>query len=937
MVKPIASVKSMTGIRRTSSSDVARVLVEAYHNTSLGEIDRVEFAISSNGGASSTTTVSSREMWIPDDTDSDDPLPGDWGDGPAPLYCYGIELAMSAYAAGYITVVPTVYPGTGEEITLDTVIIYNDKDSTDRRPTNKVIYWDYVGGNDSNSGTSSGNAVKTFQKACELVATSNDCGGGTIYIDATGIHYLGSYSAYAFGANLFTGGHHWLLVTPRPGLSKDDVRIIRTSNNDSEWMNFAGNSTNQFARLRFKNLTIQTPGIVFNSGSNITMHTWIDGVTVTSAAPYDSSPNGEGIDIRIYDHRGSPVGVNNFGPAPVLYATAVYMHHIIGTTAGYRTRGCYIDSSAAPIMQANFNDEAHSNYFIKNIYQNYGTSGYFASITSSDLRIDTIGGNVYRLQAMTTYAGEDFTLHGSYLIDSTSFGLLLSNWPTAGNNKSWPVVDVGYSGGIYPYIEFTGAGVTPQNSSSSSISPGRLSDNSPWETLVHSDIIQFNASVSNVILSNICVQNAYQTQGIYSASHDLSGVAIYNFSDGKPNSTDVIRSYIVGGSQRHFLLRNCTILGQWEVDSTQTLANIEFIDNVFDRFTAYAGSTSSFASSSNINYNHFVTGSHAVGSNTSTGQAFSDADPGANGDTSIASSSTAYGSASSLWDRPSYWFNENKGVLDNVALADWSYSSTATTTVTPDELVVTASIPTPTIKVTVSQSALGATFSIQTIDTVGNLINRNSAGGSCIGTSFSVASISSLTIIDTPIKTQGSVGGPATVSIGTDFIYLVPRSGTAYGHVVHIERVVANINPPVIIVGGHPTQPISPSGPIVIGTELPNVGDNPGKPQIPTKPVINDVYNRKENPIDTNFFNSNLITYDSNNILPVLKELNEINNNVSSLPTDSKEIWAGSILENIDSSLSNKEVIKLLTNNYKDFTSTNNNTAGRTNLNRKSF
>ena len=58
---------------------------------------------------------------------------------------------------------------------------------------------------------------------------------------------------------------------------------------------------------------------------------------------------------------------------------------------------------------------------------------------------------------------------------------------------------------------------------------------------------------------------------------------------------------------------------------------------------------------------------------------------------------------------------------------------------------------------------------------------------------------------------------------------------------------------------------------------------------------------------------------------------------MSNLPADSKEIWSQSILENIDSSLSNKEIIKLLTNNYKDFTNTNNNTAGRTNLNRKSF
>ena len=948
MVKPIASVKSMTGIRRTSSSDVARVLVEAYHNINLGEVDRVEFAISSNGGASATTTVSYRAMWLPDDTDSDDPLPGNWGGGPAPLYCYGVELAMSAYAAGYITIVPTVYPTTGESITLDTVVIYNDKDGTDRRPTNKVIYWDYNNGLDSNSGTSTGNAVKTFQKACELVATSNDCGGGTIYVDTAGIHKVGTYSAYAYGSNLFTGGHHWLTITPKPGLTVDDVRLTRLSNSDSDWMVFAGTSTNQYARLRFKQVTMQTPGVALNSGSNVITHTWLDGATVTAAAPYDTSPNGVGMDIRVYDSHGSPIGVNNFGPAAVYYATAVYAHHFIGATIGYRTRGCLIDSAAAVMLQANFDNEAHTNYVINDVWQNIGVSGYFEAITSSDLRIDDLGSNVYRLQAKTTYAGEDFTKHGAYLTDSTSMGLLLQSWPSAGNNKTWCAVGVGYSGGSYPYIEFTGIGVTPESASSSIIRPGSLGTDYAWETLVHSDLIQFNSAVNNVIFSNIGTKNAAQTQGIYSAGHNLSGVIIYNFCDGKPNSADVIRSYQVGANQKHFLVRNCTILGQWEPDSTQTIENTEVIDNIFDRFSAYAGSTASFASATNMDYNHFVTGSHAVGSHTSVGSVFSNADPGGNGDVSVSSSSTAYGTSSTSWDRPAYWFNNNKGVLDNVALMDWSYSNASIVTAYPDPLIATSSVPTATCKIKITPDPLIATSSMQDVDTIGNIINLNSSYIGTVAKTFPVASISSLTLIDTPLKAMGSTN-TATVTIGQDYISRVRRTATAYCSIPRLDGVITSINPPIIIINSHPVDPVGtydPSGPIIIVTGtgiagvdpgIPSVGSDPGKPQIPTKPVINDVYNRKENPIDTNFFNSNLVTYDTNNILPVLKELNQINNNVSSLPSDSKEIWSQSILENIDSSLSNKEVIKLLTNNYKDFTNTNNNTAGRTNLNRKSF
>ena len=69
----------MSGIRRTSSSDTYNAIVEAFHNINDGEIDRVEFSISVNGGSAATTTVTSREMWTPDDTLFGDPLPPWWG------------------------------------------------------------------------------------------------------------------------------------------------------------------------------------------------------------------------------------------------------------------------------------------------------------------------------------------------------------------------------------------------------------------------------------------------------------------------------------------------------------------------------------------------------------------------------------------------------------------------------------------------------------------------------------------------------------------------------------------------------------------------------------------------------------------------------------------------------------------------------------------
>jgi hypothetical protein len=55
MTLPICANRSMSGIRRTSSTDTFNVIVEAFHNISDGEVDRVEFDISVNGVDDITT------------------------------------------------------------------------------------------------------------------------------------------------------------------------------------------------------------------------------------------------------------------------------------------------------------------------------------------------------------------------------------------------------------------------------------------------------------------------------------------------------------------------------------------------------------------------------------------------------------------------------------------------------------------------------------------------------------------------------------------------------------------------------------------------------------------------------------------------------------------------------------------------------------------
>lgn len=161
MVQPVAGWRTITGVRRTSSSDSVNLIVEAYHNLLDGEIASVDFYISENGAAPVITSVTSRADWTPDDTDTTDPLPGVIS-GPAVIpACFGMTLSMSSYAAGYIDVYAIVRPVIGTQRVLETIRVYNDKDGVDRRPSSKTIYVSPTGDN-QNDGLTSTTPVKTI-------------------------------------------------------------------------------------------------------------------------------------------------------------------------------------------------------------------------------------------------------------------------------------------------------------------------------------------------------------------------------------------------------------------------------------------------------------------------------------------------------------------------------------------------------------------------------------------------------------------------------------------------------------------------------------------------------------------------------------------------------------------------------------------------------
>lgn len=928
MALPICNNLTITGIRRTSSSETARILVEAYQNISEGEIDRVDFSISVNGGGASTTSVSTRAMWTPNDTDYDDPLPGSWGGGPAPSWCYGIELSMADYAAGYITITPIVYNTLGGSVTLDSIIVYNDKDGTDRRPTSAVIYWDWNNGSDSNTGLSSGNAVKTFQKACQLGAVSNDCGGLTILIDTAGTHTLQSSNSYSYGANLFTGGHHWIQVKPKTGLSRSDVKVKTSSSFDGDWMTFTGTSTNQSVRLRFSDIVILSPGILISSGSNVTAYLWVEHVFFTAPAPYDATfPYSEGMDIRVFDTRGTPTSINNLGTYGRRFATSTYAEYVITPKIGEMVRGCVIKKVAGQALQISKSNEHYHNILIDSIYATYGVSGYFPLLTGTFSVTSEPGGtNWYRVGATTSYVGADIAENAYYFQNSTTMGYKFAGFSNGGNNDTFYVVSGGYNGSN-PYVVVSGS-LTAEGAATVTIQPARVSTDEPWETLVHSDVVQFVASnLSNIIISSVAAFKAYETQGIYSAGHALSGVAIVNFYDGFINESYSLpnRTYIVGADSKHLLVRDATF-ARMEVDSTYSHTYSEVVGCVFSGFGAYAGSTTTFATQAYMNKNHFMTVADAVGNNTSTGPFYNSTTPSLSYDATASVSSTAYGTNSTEWSRPSAWFNNNKGAWDNVALADWSYSVSSTSVSITGSLSDTSSITTPNYLIGVNKFLTGTTTLSPYSKTI-TVFQTPVTSSSNISTATPKLSVGIPNL--SASSALSGVGRTITKNTSlTSSASLTPVSTTTYNSESVISNIITissasptvHIGTSALLTGSSSTISTYSASVIVTTTQVPTTHD---------LPTVTNPPSYRSSTVGYTFLSTTEPIISDSEVLPILAELKQVKFNIGKLSPESKAAWTQNIIDAEDRRNTNKNVLNILTYNYKDFNKALNNPASR--------
>jgi len=925
MVKPICAVASETGIRYTSSDDVYNMMVEAYATLALGDIDRVEFAVSVNGGGATTTTVTARNLWTPTDTSYDDPLPGNFS-GPAPMWCYGMSLTMRDYAQGYIDIVPTVYT-SDESTTLRTVRIYNDKGGADSRPSTKEIYFDNINGDDANPGTSTGNAVATFQKALELVATSGDCGGGTIIIDSEGVHEIDRI----FGSNtaIFTGGHWWLQVKPRTGLTGSNVIIKDGSNLD---LSFEGTSASQEFRLRLSDLVTELPGINLYTGTNIGhFEIWQEHTTTQAPAPFDQDYGGF-THIRAHESSGSSaLFVVTAGTFDIRYTGHTRKNCWVGGNH-YNTmmRGVHFKNQVGVVLQPNQADVAYCNVYIENLYQNYGVSGYFPYDTAfGQLETRPLGGNIYRLQSLDPYYTDpyyNFTdiANTAAMLTGSSYlnNIMLSNFPTIPANTNYEIVGHGYSGSL-PYIDISGATLTAEYAVAGQIQNGNT--NSPGNIYnvwgAHSDIIQFwNGPCTNIIMSNMAVFPAWEGQGLFSSTQDISGFACVNYYDGPPsiaNIGEVPRSYFPGSSNyyKNFVVRNA-FLSRLQVNSSASNENHEWIDCSFGSWTDSVGMDTYLSDPTiNIEQAHVIryqgfAKEGPVGTNPSSGEAYF-ADSGAfitGTNATVATYSDAYGTAGTSWDRPSQWDRGDRGPMLNVALADWTTSTALGTT--------TGDVDPPLMSL--SQLNTGV-YQIST-DVTSALSGISAMAPNM---TFTVDSSSA------PLTGETEIEVDPSDLYSRSAIVLLESEGVKTITVNASDSTAVVTNTTSVTVGTNAFEFTVTVGDVTTFTTN-VIAEPPRRP-----PTVTPVFSINAPTSTLNIEQQNNIRDDE--ILPVLSELNRIDNNIANASTTSKEVWSQNILENVDSPAVHRTVIKINTANYNKFSTKSKDPAGKVLINRRRF
>ncbi len=311
----IARWRTATGIRRTSSSDTLKVIVEAHTSvnsvSSQGEggVARVDFTVVANGGPPSVTAVTTPDLHTPNH--SDQPSPLGVTSGMARVWGYGITLNCNTLPQGTIVVTASVISNAGTTMSLPgQITLYNDKGGADSRPCAQTIYVEPPAPNGTGNDTTGNGTIAAplaslqaaLLKAASLTSgAAGDVGGARIVMLPTpgslpsapnpGQHPWAG-GAYGIGTPLHTSGDWWVTVEVQPGAYLERLGAIGCDggipvNEPSHYLVIPGNGPGSMFRIRFILLdsTIRQArgGLVLGPAQDVGVDAWIDGGLTGSA------------------------------------------------------------------------------------------------------------------------------------------------------------------------------------------------------------------------------------------------------------------------------------------------------------------------------------------------------------------------------------------------------------------------------------------------------------------------------------------------------------------------------------------------------------------------------------------------------------------------------------------------------------------------------
>jgi hypothetical protein len=683
MANAIVHWRTPSGQHRTSAS-ADKTIVVALKATcdvdSGGEagIDYVEFYVSVNGGAATTHTVTARTVEAANYECSA-------YNGRHKPTAFHHTIDLTALAGGKVEVTASVFSVLGTETAAPgSIVIRNDTDGVDRRPSNKVIYCSSVSGTSGGAGTE-GDPTDTLYRAIRLAcntpggstSTELDCGGAVIYLMDATTGFGGQY-----GASSFHTSDGWTLKIQCIGSDKTVQRTTPgTFTDPQDYITGGGFGGASDVNIDWHDAEFVGAGpTIYDAGATnyqiqefscfAHARAWVADparphvdYAADSGQPNNFVHSTSGT-TRRYSWSGTFRG-GNFGAVGYAGLFDFEISHILGVSVQSVTADC--------------DDFCYSGGLISNIrYRPGEVDGYtdtsFQFVVTAGVNVDITVPDIGQMRIdATNSTPSDFGTQLAPLVGGAGYwGALISGATTSTNNGCFEVLAAGTNGTGYPYVVLSNPDAVEETGGATlRILTAKLADSDPYYT-IHPDILQIYGDHTNFMWSEIRAENCRDTRSIVGAGRILNDGVIEDSTDGSHSSSHSCEFDWASTNCTNVHFHGLSVNGA--ASFSGTFSNVNFVDCVFTQGTNIP------TSGTYITHCHFVDSS-AKGTSYSGGSWFN-AEPG---DSPYYYTPWAehFGTASGLLGRPVTWWHsgstaESRGVPRSIAEDYWTLPEEST-------------------------------------------------------------------------------------------------------------------------------------------------------------------------------------------------------------------------------------------------------------------